>query len=289
MSEFFEDDVIGQVREMWGAWMLVGSAHQLADRYRCYFQDVVCHECGLEGEDAFANHLGVVVDDCDWDECYCAHCWLEWASDAPEFIPLFQTPPNPMARLTCDYCNEAIDYGHESGYADREWYAGDADGYTACHECWSRWADYISQHVDSDTDDDASYDSYVGAGEATWCAWCETEVAGIDPYVTNPNGDAYCMECWNWEDEGTHEPPAKVARARHDEDAAGKARNDRDKAKLRARHKDYCAYHLFHAHHRKHQGCTFAAAGQNRCSRGSHGIPDDFEDAQGELETPARA
>ena len=46
MSEFFEDDVIGQVREMWGAWMLVGSAHQLADRYRCYFAAPIWAYCG---------------------------------------------------------------------------------------------------------------------------------------------------------------------------------------------------------------------------------------------------
>ena len=285
MAEFFEDDVIGQVRELWGAWMLLDGTHQRADLYRCNFQDEVCHECGQDVEDAFADGLGVVVDGCEWDECYCLDCWSEWFSDAPEFIPLFQTLPNPMACLTCDYCNEAIAYGHED-YAERTWFADDEDGYTACHECWSDWANQWSQ--DNDTDEDtSSYDD--GAYDGAWCAWCETEVAGVIPYVTNPFGDAYCMACWYWEDEGTHEPPAKVARARHDEDAAGKARNDRDKAKLRARHKDHCAYHLFHAHHRKHQGCTFAAAGQNRCARGSHGIPDDFEDTQGELETLSRA
>jgi len=282
VSEFSRDDVIGQVREMWDAWMLLNRTE--ADRYRCDYQDEVCQECGQDVEDVFYNGEEVVVDGWDWDECYCYDCWSEWYSDAPEFIPLFHSTHY------CQQCDHCDFHGMDDYMLCKvPWFARGEDGYNACHGCWSRWADYISQHVDSDTDDDASYDSYVGAGEATWCAWCETEVAGIDPYVTNPNGDAYCMECWNWEDEGTHEPPAKVARARHDEDAAGKARNDRDKAKLRARHKDYCAYHLFHAHHRKHQGCTFAAAGQNRCSRGLHGIPDDFEDTQGELETPSRA
>jgi hypothetical protein len=116
-------------------------------------------------------------------------------------------------------------------------------------------------------------------------------------HVTTWTGDSYCMECWNWEGENIRERTAAGAGAHpqdesaRGEDAAGKrraSRNDRDKAKLRASYKDHCAYHLFHAHHRKHQGCTFAGAGQSRCSRGSHNIPDDFEDAQGELETPAR-
>jgi hypothetical protein len=114
-------------------------------------------------------------------------------------------------------------------------------------------------------------------------------------HVTTWTGDSYCMECWNWEGENIRErtaagarraPPGRVGARRRR--GRQEARNDRDKAKLRASYKDHCAYHLFHAHHRKHQGCTFAGAGQSRCSRGSHNIPDDFEDAQGELETPAR-
>ena len=257
---FFDDDPICQVREMWGAWMLLNGT--LADRYRYNYQDEVCQECGEDVEDVFSNGGEIVVDDelgLPWTKCYCYDCWSEGCDDW--FIPLFHGDDQAYM---CDYCAD-----------DAAWFAEDEDGYTACSACWSGWASEWS-HDEED--------------EGVWCAWCETEVdEGVDAYVTDPNGDTYCMECWCWEDNGTPEPPAKVARARHDEDAKGKARNDRDKAALRARYKDHCAYHLFHAHHRKHQGCTFAAAGQNCCSRGSHGIPDDFEDAQGELETPARA
>ena len=90
VNEFSRDDVIGQVREMWDAWMLLNRIE--ADRYRCDYQDEVCQECGQDVEDVFNNGDEVVLDGWDWDECYCYDCWSEWYSDAPEFIPLFHTP-----------------------------------------------------------------------------------------------------------------------------------------------------------------------------------------------------
>ena len=60
VSEFSRDDVIGQVREMWDAWMLLNRIE--ADRYRCDYQDEVCQECGQDVEDVFNNGDEVVLD-----------------------------------------------------------------------------------------------------------------------------------------------------------------------------------------------------------------------------------
>ena len=276
--EFVEDDAIGQVQDVCDAYVQLTRAQ--ADRSR--MEGEVCKECGEEVEDIFDNGEPVVTDDpTEWSVCWCYGCWSDWAAGEAAFIPLFQPASgytNHMGIEYCDYCDESLT---SHAYTDEAWFAYDEDGNVACHQCWVDWA------TDCNT-----------CEECEVCEVCEVQLDGW-PKVTDGDGTVYCTDCWFWEDEvaneptaTTSEPAAKEARvgdaSKRSDDAAGRARNERDKAKLRARYKSHCAYHLFHAHHRKHQGCTFAAAGQDHCSRGSHGIPDDFEDAQAELETPAR-
>ena len=281
MSRFIENGVIEKLRDMWGAWMVV-------NRYRASRYDLeeeVCYECGDPIEDIIDNGGTVVVDHEEYDECYCEECFQNWAEDGDEYIPLFKPAVDAPTWLRCDHCDECLHDRDPDAYAP--WHAYDEDGDVYCHMCWLEW-DGWSQ--DGDTDEDSDDDTDV------YCEECGYNCSNADyPYVTNL-GEIRCIDCFHAVQEAARAKSAqraKVARtgggAAGNDDAISKARNDRDKAKLRARYKDYCAHHLFHAHHRKHQGCSFAAAGQNRCSRGSHGIPDDFEDAQGELETPARA
>jgi hypothetical protein len=275
MGDFIEDDVVGELRDVLDAYVKVES--WVADRSRMMGE--VCQECNEEIEELLEGGESIVADGLgrDWSSCYCYGCWSDWAAGEADFKPLFQ-PAGAYAEHIqgvkyCDYCDEHLRTHAILAISDDTWWAYDEDGYVACHVCWQDWARY--------GDDDEE--------DSTWCAGCETQLDGW-PHVDDGYGTTYCMECW---DEEYEEPAPKRAHvgeasARGD-DAAGRARNERDKAKLRARYKGHCAYHLFHAHHRKHQGCTFAVAGQDRCARGSHGVPDDFEDAQAELETPARA
>ena len=281
MSQFFKDDVIEQLHDMWGAWLAVDRWG--ASRYD--FEEESCYECGDPVEDILHNGNSVVLDDGydGWNVCYCEECFHNWAEYEDDFIPLFRPATDGSSSFCCDHCDEDLNDQHT-------WHAYDEDGCVYCHTCWLEW-DGWSQEGDTDEDSD---DTDVYCHECGWnCS------LGDNPYVTHVIDERIqCLPCYHAEAEDqaaaqAREPPTRMARtgggAANDDDAISKARNDRDKAKLRARYKDYCAYHLFHAHHRKHQGCSFAAAGQNRCSRGLHGIPDDFEDAQGELETPVRA
>ena len=275
MCDFEGDEVIDEICDAADAYVMLAATD--ANRFR--FEDEVCQGCGKAINDVFDGGFYAFAEADNWSVCYCDDCWYDWAGRDEEIIPLFQAADEYTSIVLgdkyCDYCNEDLLW---HSYTEQAWYARDKDGYIACHCCWRDWA--RGEWPDDDTDED---------GTSCVCAECEIELDGWSHVVTGDN-EAYCFECYYEEDAAVNEPPPpKEEVARANEDAAGRARNDRDKAKLRARYKDHCAYHLFHAHHRKHQGCTFAAAGQNRCSRGSHGVPDDFEDAQAELETPARA
>ena len=115
MSDFIENDVVGELHDLLDAYVVVDRCE--ADRSRMMGE--VCQECDEEIEEILDDGYEVVADGLgdDWSKCYCFGCWSNWAATEAEFKPLFQ-PAGARAehwsaggdnfRLTCTRVSDFV-------------------------------------------------------------------------------------------------------------------------------------------------------------------------------------